>query len=173
MDQICLSEKLCTGCAACYNACPVSAISMQPDTKGFLYPVINQEKCIDCGLCQKTCPQIDRRKPCQEGVLFAAIAIDDNLRKKSSSGGVFSLLAEQVIRTGGVVFGAALNQNNQVQHTFADNLAALSRLRGSKYVQSEIGRTYTKTKELLDEDIYVLFSGTPCQISGLRRFLNK
>lgn len=172
MLTVCATD-LCTGCAACANRCEKRAISMQPDEKGFLRPQINQNLCVDCGLCRKICPQNERIAPTQEGKLYAALAVDDKLRAQSSSGGIFSLLAEKTILSGGVVFGAALSDDLRVRHVVAATKEDLAWLRGSKYVQSEIGDCYRQAKECLEKGQEVLFSGTPCQIDGLKHFLGK
>ena len=164
---------MCTGCAACANRCEKKAISMQPDEKGFLRPQIDQSLCVDCGLCRKVCPQNERVAPSQEGKVYAALAVDDKLRAQSSSGGIFSLLAEKTIQNGGVVFGAAMGDDLHVRHVAVASKQDLARLRGSKYVQSEIGDCYRQAKESLEKGKEVLFSGTPCQIDGLKHFLGK
>lgn len=145
---------------------------MEPDQKGFLYPIINQDICIDCGLCRKICPQVERVAPTKrESRVLAALAIDDNLRAKSSSGGIFSLLAEQTLHDGGVVFGAALANDLLVQHIMVDASEDLAELRGSKYVQSRIGDCYRQVIKFLKQGKKVLFSGTPCQVDALKHFL--
>ena len=165
--------RLCTGCAACSNACPRNAIAMLPDSKGFLRPRIDAEQCVDCGICKTVCPQVKREAPTHEGKIYAAIAVDDDLREKSSSGGLFSLLAEQTIRCGGVVFGASLGEDLQVRHIKINSLDQVRKLRGSKYVQSEIGKSYSEAKAELEQGSKVLFTGTPCQIDALHHFLDK
>lgn len=163
----------CCGCRACVQSCPFGAISMKKDREGFLYPKINDSLCSECGLCEKVCPVKNQT----DGILpircYAAISNNDELRKNSSSGGVFSELAEYVIKEGGIVFGAAFNERFEVSHIMISSLDDLKQLRGSKYLQSDIGNTFVLCKESLDKGIPVLFSGTPCQISGLRRFLKK
>ncbi len=167
------NPEYCTGCSACVNICTTEAISMRADEKGFLRPVVSLEKCIDCGLCSMICPQNKRDAPNKEGNIFAALAINDNLRLKSSSGGIFSLLAENILRNGGVVFGAAMAEDFHVKHLMIDSVEKLSLLRGSKYVQSEIGDCYREVRKHLKNDYPVLFSGTPCQVDALQRFLGK
>ena len=172
--QIICEPDLCTGCAACANVCEKSAISMRADQKGFLRPVISQDNCINCGLCRKICPQVERVAPTKrEGRVLAALAIDDNIRANSSSGGIFSLLAERTLHDGGVVFGAALTDDLLVQHVMVGVSEGLAKLRGSKYVQSEIGDCYRQVIRFLKQGKKVLFSGTPCQIDALKRFLGK
>ena len=150
----------CSGCAACAAACPRQAIEMNADQEGFLYPVINSAKCIDCGICDNMCQAKNMIKRKREPLAYACWNKNDSVRMCSSSGGVFYVLAEFIIAHGGVGFGAAVDSMDQVY-----------RLQGSKYVQSIIGRTYIEAKKLLDEGRYVLFTGTPCQIDGLLHYL--
>lgn len=179
MNIQCLEKKQCCGCSSCYNICPVNAISMiEDELEGVLYPVIDNKKCIDCGLCVNRCPALHSRNPVkniEEGVpeCFAAIANDEDIREQSSSGGIFSLLALNILSAGGVVYGAAFDENWEVAHAKVDNGADLSKLRGSKYVQSKIASTYKDVKADLEVGKKVLFSGTPCQCEGLAAFLGK
>ena len=156
----------CTGCGACVSICPKQAIVMQPDTEGFLYPKVDGEKCISCDLCEKRCPA-GREMPEHHARLLGAQAKDEALRRQSSSGGVFTLLAREVIRRGGVVFGAAFGENMRVEHVGAFDETELSGMRGSKYVQSDATDAIGNAVSLLKREIPVLFSGTPCQINGL------
>lgn len=156
----------CTGCGACVSICPKQAIVMQPDTEGFLYPKVDGEKCISCDLCEKRCPA-GREMPEHHARLLGAQAKDEALRRQSSSGGVFTLLAREVIRRGGVVFGAAFGENMRVEHVGAFDETELSGMRGSKYVQSDATDAIANAVSLLKREIPVLFSGTPCQINGL------
>ena len=172
MNSIC-PKVLCTGCAACMNICPTAAISMLPDERGFGHPTIDQNRCVDCQRCVQVCPQNERKAPETRGNIYAALAVDDKIRAESSSGGLFSLLAETVLRKGGVVFGAALQEDLHVRHIMVADVTQLHRLRGSKYVQSEIGTCYAQAKEFLHMGKNVLFSGTPCQIAALKSFLGK
>lgn len=171
MTLICPEEK-CTGCSACVNICPLNAVELKPDKLGFLYPTVNRDVCVDCKKCQDICPQNTKKYRNACGNFFAGVSFDDAIKEKSSSGGMFSLLAEKIIRKGGVVFGAAYDENLKVKHIAVDNIADLQKLRGSKYVQSEIGNTYSQVKKLLSENRFVLFSGTPCQVDGLYSFLD-
>ena len=166
----------CSGCHACANACPKNCISMTSDEDGFWYPQVNKEKCIDCGLCEKVCPKIHKWQSDDSltTTAMAAINLNEEIRLKSSSGGIFTLIAEKIIDQGGVVFGAAFADDfKAVQHICVDNIADLDKLRGSKYVQSKISDTYKQAKEYLDSGRKVLFSGTPCQIGGLYSYLRK
>ena len=166
----------CSGCHACANACPKGCISMVSDEEGFWYPQVDKSKCIDCGLCEKVCPIIHKWQPDDSRTTTAMAAINTNeeIRLKSSSGGIFTLIAEKIIDQGGVVFGAAFSDDfKTVRHICVDNIADLDKLRGSKYVQSKIGDTYKQAKEYLDSGRKVLFTGTPCQIGGLYSYLRK
>lgn len=166
-------KKYCCGCNACVQKCPQNCITMQADSEGFDYPIINLETCIDCGLCQKICPAINQyssRKPIK---IYAAKSKREEVRMKSSSGGIFTELAEQTIQDGGIVFGARFDSNWNVIHDYTDSIEGLAKFRGSKYVQSKIGNNYIYVEQFLKNNKKVLFSGTPCQIAGLRRFLNK
>jgi coenzyme F420-reducing hydrogenase beta subunit len=150
---------------------------MQPDSLGFLYPLVDKEKCVECGLCKERCPvnsEKTNRKAAYDTKAYAAIANDADVRKHSSSGGVFYLIAKYVIMNGGVVFGAAFDETYHfVKHICVDTLREIKKLQGSKYVQSEIGTSYIEAKAYLEQGRLVLFTGTLCQISGFRAFLNK
>lgn len=164
----------CTGCMACLNACPTNAISVSADKKGFYYPLIDNEKCINCNKCKNTCPAnkgaiASDKKP----QVFACWQKNTEIRRESSSGGFFSAVAEYVLQLGGSVFGAAFNDSFVVEHTEITSVSELSRLRGSKYVQSNIKDIFSVVKKRLDDGKYVLFSGTPCQVAGLNAFLGK
>ena len=147
---------------------------MQEDEEGFLYPVVDESKCSHCGLCNRVCLMENNPTGGMYPLkVFAARSCDEVIRKESSSGGVFTSLAEYVIDKGGVVFGASFNKYWEVEHDFTCNKEDLKRFRGSKYVQSYINESYVKVKNFLDKGVLVLFSGTPCQCFGLRQFLRK
>ena len=164
------TTKECTGCQACVNACPKSAITMKEDSLGFLYPAIDSQKCISCGLCRSHCPALNEKK-LSDGEPDAYAFLSNTDRKKSSSGGAFSMFAKYVLSKGGVVFGACMDEHLRVFHTYVECEEHLDLLRGSKYVQSFIGDSYKKVKSFLKQERVVLFSGTPCQIAGLYAYL--
>lgn len=166
-------KKDCCGCHACSNVCPKQCISMQADEQGFLYPVVDRELCVDCGLCEKVCPIINQSENKKPIKVFAAKNKNEEVRRKSSSGGVFTLLAEYVLNNGGVVFGAKFDDDWNVVHSWTDTKEGIAAFRGSKYVQSTIGSTYREAKDFLTQGRKVLFSGTPCQIAGLKKYLHK
>ena len=146
---------------------------MQSDEEGFLYPIVDTQKCIDCGLCENVCPIINRGKSRSPINVFAAKNNNEEIRIKSSSGGIFTLLAEKIIIEGGVVFGAKFDKNWDVKHGYTETIEGLAAFRGSKYVQSQIEDNYQKAEKFLKQGRKVLFSGTPCQIAGLKCFLRK
>lgn len=166
-------KQNCCGCYACYNICPQKCISMQPDEEGFWYPVVDIEKCTDCGLCEKVCPVINKNVTNNNSAAYACINKDDNIRQQSSSGGMFTVIAEKVIANNGAVFGAGFDSDFNVVHSWTDSLDGLSNFRGSKYVQSCIGNTYKQVRDFLKQGRQVLFTGTPCQIAGFKSYLDK
>jgi coenzyme F420-reducing hydrogenase beta subunit len=148
---------------------------MQADMEGFFYPEIDEKRCNCCNLCRKICPannmmEIDNNIVPQ---VFAAINNDEKIRKDSTSGGIFTLLANEIISRSGVVFGVAFNDSFIVVHGYTDNYGGIAEFRGSKYVQSYIGESYQLCKKYLEEDRWLLFSGTPCQIAGLNAYVRK
>lgn len=166
-------KKDCCGCHACASICAHRAITIQADAEGFLYPVVNKDACTDCGLCEQVCPVIHQSSPTLPLKVYAAQSYDEDLRHQSSSGGIFTLLAEAVIQEGGVVFGAKFDKEWNVIHAWTEAIDGLAAFRGSKYVQSTIRDTYKEAKAFLQQGRKVLFTGTPCQIAGLKRFLRK
>ena len=160
----------CTGCTACASICPRDAITMERDREGFAYPVVDPERCVRCGRCTAVCPVLHTREPAPLPAVFAAWNRDDAIRKDSTSGGVFTALADYILESGGVVFGAAFDGKQHLRHIACFRKEELWRLRGAKYVQSDLGETFRTVKKAL-ETRQVLFSGTPCQVDGLYRFL--
>ena len=167
-------KKYCCGCEACKNICVQNCIEMEYDKEGFLYPKINEEICINCGLCNKVCP-IENNKLFRNKFIevFAGINKNENIRRESTSGGIFTALCDKFIKNNGVVFGVAFNNENVVIHKKVESIEGLKDLRGAKYVQSRIENTFIEAKQLLDEGKEVLFSGTPCQIAGLYGYLRR
>lgn len=163
-----LEKEKCTGCGACYNICPTEAIKMETNSEGFLYPVIDKEKCISCGLCKEKCPQLKTTK-LNYSLPYITCA-EDKIRKESSSGGMFTVLAEYILSQKGYVCGAAW-EDYQVKHIIVDKKRDLRLLRKSKYLQSDINQVYKELEKLLKDNKYVLFSGCPCQVDGLLTFL--
>ena len=167
------NKKNCCGCSACEQSCPVQAIQMTRDKIGFEYPVIDQTTCINCGLCEKTCPIINEQNSRIPNHVYAVKNKNTETRLASSSGGVFSILAQEILENKGIVYGAAFDDNWNVHHTRIDSTEKLHLLQGSKYVQSKIGIIYKQVKTDLINGKKVLFSGTPCQIAALQNFLKK
>lgn len=167
-----VEKERCTGCWACANGCPAGCISMEPDEEGFLYPKIDAAACTDCGLCRRVCPAA-RSVPVEGDVpkAYALHALDRELLEGSASGGGSALLAQSMLERGGVVFGAVFDEAFLVYHDRIENMAELERFQGSKYPQSAVGDVYRQTKALLERGTPVLFTGTPCQIAGLRAYL--
>lgn len=163
----------CCGCEACVQRCPKRCISLHRDQEGFLYPLVDESICIDCGLCERVCPVINQGEPLKPLVAYAAKNQDESVRLSSSSGGVFTALAEQVIAQGGVVFGARFDESWNVVHDYVETVEGLSAFRGAKYVQSRIGLCFLQAETFLRQGRQVLFSGLPCQIAGLKKFLRK
>ncbi len=166
-------QKLCCGCSACVSVCPKDCLTLKRDSDGFYRPVFCADNCIDCDLCKRACPLLCQPKKNDNVLAYGAVAKDGDIRLSSSSGGVFTVLATEIINKGGVVFGAAFDKDFSVHHQAAFSVEEAKCFRGSKYVQSYMGNCYTQIKEMLDEDRWVYFSGTPCQVAGLISFLNK
>lgn len=166
MPVLCTHDR-CTGCGACAQVCSRDSIQMVPDAGGFLYPEIDKSRCVECGICGKACPVQNQTQVQSLRQAYAACHQNDSVRQRSSSGGVFTAIAEKVIDAGGVVFGVRLDERMRAVHDYADTKEALSAFRGSKYVQSDLNDGYKLAKEFLDDGRLVLFTGTPCQIAGL------
>lgn len=168
-------KAACSGCGACAEVCPKQCIKLKTDSEGFWYPSANLKECIDCGLCLHTCPIIniksDDRREAQE--FRIGYSKDEEARTDSSSGGIFTALASEVIENGGVVFGAAFDDDFMVHHVKAETADDLVKLRGSKYVQSRTEHTFAQAREVLEEGRTVLYAGTGCQIAGLKAYLKR
>lgn len=172
--MIIISKKSqCCGCGACKQICPKQCITMKQDIEGFEYPIIDTNACIDCGLCEKICPIQNQEKLNNDFFdCYVAYIKDEQIRLQSSSGGLFTIFAEAIIKENGVVFGAAFDEKFMVHHISVENIDDLSKLRGSKYLQSKIENTYYEAKQFLNSGRLVLYTGTACQISGLKKYLN-
>ena len=171
-----LSNKSdCCGCSACYSICPHHAIEFSTDQEGFFYPVFDKNLCVECGLCEKVCPVIHYKTEPKTGnpIIYSAINTNEKQYMQSSSGGIFILLCEYIIAKGGIVCEAIYDNNFMVKHSFAKTLDECINFQSSKYVQSDIRSIYPKIKALLKENIPILFSGTPCQVAGLKLFLRR
>lgn len=164
-------KKDCTGCYACSNVCPVNCINMKKDEEGFWYPKVDYNICTECGLCIKVCPIINKTVVQNIPIAYACINKDEGIRAESSSGGIFTIIAEVVLDNGGIVFGAEFDNDFNVIHNYVEHKKELYRFRGSKYVQSKIGDTYKQVRDFLECGKQVLFCGTPCQVAGLKTYL--
>ena len=137
-----INKKECCGCTACFHVCQVKCITMQEDEEGFFYPVIEKEKCIHCHKCEKVCPVRNENNTNTKTETYVGYSKDDEIRKQSSSGGIFSVVAEWILLQNGVIFGAAFDQNFEVHHIAIETNGELGKLRGSKYVQSRLENVY-------------------------------
>lgn len=166
----------CSGCGACVQLCPKMAVSLCANDEGFLYPKIDGSLCVNCGLCEKNCPVNhvgNDDENFSEKKAFACIANDEVIREESSSGGMFTVLAENIIEEGGIVFGAEFDEDFSVKFGWTDSVEGLGRFRGSKYLQARTENSFGECKKFLEGGRKVLFTGTPCQIAGLKAFLKK
>lgn len=166
-------KENCCGCEACVQVCPVHCISYNADKEGFYYPSADNKLCIHCNLCEKVCPVINQATINLPEKAYAVQNPNDEIRKVSSSGGIFTQLASQIIREGGVVFGARFDKDWNVVHDFTETIEGLQAFQGSKYVQSRIGNSYQTAEQYLKKGRKVMFTGTSCQIAGLKKFLRK
>ena len=169
-----LDSKQCCGCRSCEQSCPHGAIMMHDNGEGFLYPSVDEELCTQCGLCIKKCPKLSDKNESLTGQLAIAVWLKkEEVLFKSTSGGAFAGFAESVLQDSGLVFGAAYDNNLSLRHISVQSGDELWRLKGSKYVESDIGSTFRDAKSLLDDGKKILYSGTPCQVAGLKSFLGK
>ena len=167
-------KKNCSGCTACTSVCPKGCIFMIADEEGFLYPIVDTKACIDCGACERVCPiQNPTKEVLQDQMGYLVQHKDKAVRLDSTSGGAFTAIATTVLEKGGVVFGAAYDESFHVHHTYVEKVKDLAIFRKSKYVQSDLGNCFRQVREFLRNDRWVCFSGTPCQIEGLNKFLGK
>ena len=171
--SVLVDKEKCYGCSACASVCPCSAIQMNADNEGFKYPHIIADRCIQCDLCVKVCPVIHNEFEKREfnQYIFATKHNDKNVLQTSTSGGFFTAISNVILNEGGVVYGAAFDNNMIVRHFRATNAADRDKMKGSKYVQSDLGNTFLSVKKDLQDGRKVLFTGTPCQVDGLIRSL--
>ena len=163
----------CTGCGGCQHICPIQAIEMKKNEEGFTYPIVNPQTCVHCKKCVSYCESCSKDGQSSYPKAYAVTNKKEEIRKTSSSGGVFWLLAEQIIKESGVVFGASFVQNYQLQHCYAETMAEVKKFMGSKYLQSDTENSFAKVKEFLNQGRKVLFTGTPCQVAALQRFIGE
>lgn len=171
MKDIC-EKKSCTGCTACMNNCPKKAIKMENNSEGFLYPVIDEHKCINCGLCKKICPVLNTKEKKSLNKCYVGYIKDNETIMDSSSGGIFYLLAIKVLEENGVVIGAAFNKKHELNHIAIEKKQEIKELMGSKYLQSNLNNIFDYVKNVINKR-KILFVGTPCQVAGLKSFLKK
>lgn len=169
-----VKNEECCGCTACISVCPVQCIELLEDEEGFWYPRVQKEKCVACGKCNTVCPILNvKRETSFNRTSYIAYNKNMSIRCQSSSGGIFSLLAEKILDEDGIVFGATYDENFQVHHIAIEQKSDLQKLRGSKYLQSRIEQTYEDVRKYLAKGKKVLYSGTACQIAGLKLYLQK
>lgn len=167
-----LEKNRCTGCSACASICPKGAIELVEDNEGFKHPVIDQDKCINCGLCKRTCPVLNTKENSSLNKCYVAYNKNDKVKKTSSSGGIFDAIAREVLNNNGIVVGAAFNENMKLNHIAIEKIEDLEKLKGSKYLQSDLDNIFTYIKSQIN-DRKILFVGTPCQVAGLHVYLKK
>lgn len=167
------NKNQCTGCTACASICPRQCIHMIEDSEGFVYPkIVDDSRCISCSACERVCPVLNKKYI--NGALtkaYAALSKNKELRMESSSGGIFSELAKIILQEDGIIYGAGYNGTGMVEHFYIDNIKALKKLRGAKYSQSNLKNNFQVIKKQLVSGKKILFSGTPCQVAGLKYFL--
>ncbi len=173
LNNITKLGNACCGCHSCEQVCPKNCITLKPNSEGFLYPVVEENLCTDCGLCKKKCPVLTDVKKQDTKKIYASKINDEDALFRSTSGGVFYELARLILSKNGVVFGCAYDENLVARHICVDNLEDIKKLQSSKYVQSNLAGTYSQVKEALTCNKAVLFCGTGCQVAGLKAFLGK
>lgn len=168
------NKAMCTGCSACRNICPMQCIEMRADEEGFLYPWVDSTVCIECGICHEHCPMSTRQEIQEENIcVYAAWSRNEQTRIESTSGGIFSELATEILKRGGYIVGAKYNEKHLVEHTIISDIIKLPELRQSKYIQSDMTTIFKEIKGLLNKGSLMLFVGTPCQCVGLTTYLEK
>ena len=167
-----VEKKRCTGCSACASICPKGAIKLVEDDEGFKHPVIDQDECINCGLCKRTCPVLNTNENSSLNKCYVAYNKNDKVKKTSSSGGIFDAIARVILKNNGIVIGASFNDEMKLKHIAIEKLEDLEKLKGSKYLQSDLDNVFSYIKENISER-KVLFVGTPCQVAGLHAYLKK
>lgn len=167
-----VSKEKCCGCGAC-ESCPIQAIKLEEDIYGFRYPSVEEKKCVDCGMCLNVCPSLNQSDSCKGQTAYAARSCDKEVLKTSASGGLSYVIGKWMIEKGGVVCGAAWQEDLSVKHIIVDNVKDLNKLQGSKYVQSQCDGIYKQIAELLKNDCPVLFTGTPCQVAAVKAYVGK
>lgn len=170
--MICKKNK-CTGCFACYNICPQNAITMKEDEFGYIYPNIDKEKCIKCNLCKKICPSLQQKKENKSQICLAMWNKDDDIRAKSTSGGMATTLYTAILKRGGVIYGCTNSLDEGIPFIRIDKIEDLYKIKGSKYVHAYVNNQFKNVKQDLENQKEVMFIGTPCQIAGLKSFLGK
>lgn len=166
-----ISKNLCTGCTTCATVCPKNAITLVEDIEGFKYPVIDQDKCINCGLCKKKCPVLNTKTNIAINKCYVGYSKSDFEKEKSSSGAIFSLIANYILDNNGIIIGASFDKNNKLKHIAINSKKELDKLKGSKYLQSDLGNIYSYIKENI-KNKKILFVGTPCQVAGIKQIIN-
>lgn len=171
--KLCTDKTECCGCGACIDICHTGAVHMEQDYEGFFYPQIDEKACTDCGNCRQVCPILSQSKKNGDSLYFGVQAKDEKIRYSSSSGGMFSILAQYVLEKNGIIYGAAYDKHMEVVHMEARDLQQLERIKKTKYVQSNLEGIYCRIEEQLKKNQWVLFCGTPCQAHALILYLKK
>lgn len=168
-----ISREKCTGCSACLNSCQIGAIKMMVDKiEGFKYPIIDKSRCINCGICRRVCPSINTKQRPSLNKAYVAYAKEENIRLESTAGGIFTLIANHILNSGGTVIGAAFDSENKLRHVAITDESGMKKLRGSKYIQSDINEIFSFVRNNLRYN-RILFCGTPCQVAGLKSYITE